>query len=244
MAGENDKGWVAPAVPNVGNADGKSGNPGNWNAVWLPKWQDDIHVNTSSLQGIAGASNPNSGTYNYVSSSSDAMAEYGSGEGYMTQGMTNWIDQVAKAIHPLKTGKTLWEDAVAASKSLWTSHHVRKTPYQIVAEWAGDISPKSSGGGSGSSGYGSSGLGTPTPGVDTVRQAMDQVSVGLIGRTLSDKEFARYYEHFKGDFASSGGNMEIGQDAKEFVQKDEDYQEYQVATKFASALDSVLKGAL
>lgn len=238
--------WTPPKPP-TDSEDSGGGNSGNTDAIWMPKWQDDIFVNTTTPEGVANASDYNSPTYNYTSSSTNAASEFGSGEGYMSGDMSKWINQVAKGIHPLKTGKTLWEDAVAASKSLWENHGVRKTPYQIVAEWAQDVEPKGGDGdGRGGSGYGSGsgGLGTPTPNPDEIRRAMDSVSMNLIGRTLSDKEFSRYYTGFAGEFQRTGGNMDPAQDMIEAVRQDDNYQEYQVATKFAGALDSVLKGAL
>lgn len=242
-----DDGYQPPGAPAGSDDNGNSTSSSDDLSVWLPKWGDDIVI----PQGGPAAKNmivdSNSSVYNYASNASNAASEFASGEGYMGKDTTKWLNKVAHAIHPLKTGKSLWEDAVGASKSLWENHGVRKTPYQIVIEWAGEINPKASGGsnshGSGRTGSGG-GLGAATPSPDELRRAMDSVSMGLIGRSLSDKEFYGYYERFKGQFAATGGNMDAGQDMIEYVRKDRDYQEYQVATKFAGALESVLKGAL
>lgn len=236
-------GYNLPGQPGGGgSAQGGSGNQGDTNAVWMPKWQDDIFVNTSSVQGVAGASDYNSATYNYTTSKSNAIDEYGSGVGYMESGMTAWMDSVAKAIHPMKNGKSLWKEAVAASDALWESHRVRKTPYQIVTEWAAEISPKRGGGdGSGGGGRGSGAVAMPAD-ASAIRRAMDQVMTGLLGRTMSDKEFNQYYNSYKAEF-SGNPDMDPTQHMIESVKQEDDYAEYTVATKFAGALDKVLRGA-
>lgn len=241
--------WNKPPRPtggggNTGGGGSSSSNNSTVGSVILPKWQDDVYVDTSRMGGVAGASDPTSNVYNYQTDASTAKSEYASGAGYMDAGMTKWLEQVAKAIDYRKTGKGLWEDAVDASGALWENHQVRKTPYQIIVEWAGQISPKSSGGGDGSRGSGGgSGAKGPSPAdPSAIRRAMDQVTMGLIGRSLSDKEFNRYYQSYVSEF-SGNPDMDPGQDMIERARKDEGYQEYQIATKFAGALDKVLRGA-
>lgn len=232
---------LPPMTGSSGNSSGKN-QTGDGN-VWMPKWQDDIFVNTTNPQGIAGASDRNSPTYNYSSSASDATAEFASGEGYMSGDMTGFLNSVAKAIHPLKTGKTLWEDAVNASASLWQNHRIRKTPYQIISEWAADITPKGASGSDGSGSRSGSGPAAPMPADPSgIRRAMDTVTMQLLGRTLSDKEFNRYYSSYVKEF-SGNPDMDPTQDMIEAAKSEDDYAEYTIATQFAGALDKVLRGA-
>jgi hypothetical protein len=239
--GAEDGGFnLPPMTPTDKKTEKNQTGDGN---VWLPKWQDDIFVNTSDPQGISGASDKNSPTYNYSSSAADATAEFASGEGYMGSEMTGFLNNVAKAIHPLKTGKTLWEDAVNASASLWQNHRIRKTPYQIISEWAADITPKGAKGGDGNSGRSGSSAAAPMPADSSaIRRAMDTVTTQLLGRTMSDKEFNRYYSSYVKEF---GGNpdMDATQNMIEAAKSQEDYAEYTIATQFAGALDKVLRGA-
>jgi hypothetical protein len=71
---------------------------------------------------------------------------------------------------------------------------------------------------------------------------MDSLSADMVGRRLSDKEFKKYYNSYTKDF-SKNPELDYQQDATEALRQNDEYQEYQVATKFAGALSSVLKGA-
>lgn len=95
------------------------------------------------------------------------------------------------------------------------------------------------------SGGGRGGGRTITAPDDTqIRRIMDQTSMGLIGRTLNDKEFDKYYKEYKKQYLSSGGNIDTNQVLTERVRKEEDYQEMSVAKKFGAAMANVLKGSL
>ena len=71
---------------------------------------------------------------------------------------------------------------------------------------------------------------------------MDQVSLNYVGRTLDDSEFKRFYGDYKSTFSGNPG-VDPVQLATDRVRQEGDYQEYQVATKFAGALQSVIGGA-
>lgn len=79
-------------------------------------------------------------------------------------------------------------------------------------------------------------------GPDSMKRMMDGLSMDLLGRTLSDKEFKRYYGSYTGAFAGNPG-MDPTQHGIEAMQRNDDYQEFQVASKFASAMKSVIEGA-
>jgi hypothetical protein len=97
-----------------------------------------------------------------------------------------------------------------------------------------------SGGGRGGGG----GRSITAPDDTQIRRIMDQTSMGLIGRTLNDKEFDKYYKEYKKQYLSSGGNIDTNQVLTERVRKEEDYQEMSVAKKFGAAMANVLKGSL
>jgi hypothetical protein len=75
-----------------------------------------------------------------------------------------------------------------------------------------------------------------------MKRMMDALSMDLLGRTLNDKEFKRYYGRYKGAFAGNPA-VDPQQHGTEALQRNDDYQEYQVATKFATAMKSVIEGA-
>lgn len=150
-----------------------------------------------------------------------------------------------------KTATGLWNDALAATKQNTEEGHTTydKSPFGWITEYAGSlgIHTRTGGngpGGNGSSG-GSSGSGAAAPvaaGADSMRRMMDSLANDLIGRTLSEKEFRQYYRAYKGDF---GGNpaLDEQQHGTNALKANDDYQEYQVAEKFATAMQSVLRGA-
>jgi hypothetical protein len=116
----------------------------------------------------------------------------------------------------------------------------RVTPIELARQYAAQA------GISAVDGMGSSGgSGAPAPmaaGPDSIRRIMDSLSNDLLGRTLSDKEFQQYYGSYRSAF-SGNPEVDMQQHGIEALQANDDYQEYQVASKFASAMDSVLRGA-
>lgn len=81
------------------------------------------------------------------------------------------------------------------------------------------------------------------PDATQIRRIMDATSSSLIGRTLSDKEFNKYYKQYLGEF-NANPNIDTQQALTERVRKEEDYQEMQVASKFSNAMSQVMKGAI
>ena len=133
----------------------------------------------------------------------------------------------------------VWQTFVDRS-AMYAERGQRATPMELARQYAieNGIQP---GGGPGSSGSGSSG---PKP-IDElgIRRAMDSVSTNLIGRTLSDAEFKKYYSSYTRDFSGDPG-LDYQQHEVEAIKKEDDYQEMQVAQKFSKAFDAVLKGAM
>lgn len=229
----------APPPENTGNnSPGAMATP-----AWMPKWYSEITVDTSSLQGIANASDTTSGLSptwmtERPMSADDIVGEFGA----LPNATRDALDRLAKAIDYRGTGASLWAKAVATSQTL-LARGVRMAPMAIIQGWVADGTgtpdPPSGGGG-----YGGGGAMAPQPADSTsIRRAMDQVSTGLLGRTLSDKEFNAYYKSYTSVFAGNP-DMDPTQDMIEAARTEDDYQEYQVATKFAGALQSVLKGSI
>lgn len=95
-----------------------------------------------------------------------------------------------------------------------------------------------------SGGGGGGGRSAPqAPDATSIRRIMDATSNNLIGRTLSDKEFNKYYKQYVGEF-NANPNIDTQQILTERVRKEKDYQEASVAGKFSQALASVMRGAI
>ena len=77
-----------------------------------------------------------------------------------------------------------------------------------------------------------------------IRRIMDSTSMNMVGRTLSDDEFDKYYKQYKNEYLSADGNVDTQQLLTERVRKEEDYQEMSVAKKFGAAMSNVLRGSL
>ncbi|NDB65203.1 MAG: hypothetical protein EB168_05990 [Euryarchaeota archaeon] len=96
-----------------------------------------------------------------------------------------------------------------------------------------------------SGGRGGGGGRTITAPDDTqIRRIMDATSMNMVGRTLSDDEFDKYYKQYKNEYLSAGGNVDTQQLLTERVREEEDYQEMSVAKKFGAAMSNVLRGSL
>lgn len=96
----------------------------------------------------------------------------------------------------------------------------------------------------GSGGSGRGGRAAPqAPDATSIRKIMDATSNNLVGRTLSDAEFDKYYKNYVDQF-NANPDLDTQQVLTERVRKEEDYQEMQVASKFSKAMSSIMKGAI
>ena len=134
----------------------------------------------------------------------------------------------------------VWQTFVDRS-AMYAETGKRVTPIELAQMYAIENGIKFGAGAGGSGGSGSSG---PKP-IDElgIRRAMDSVSTNLIGRTLSDEEFKKYYHSYTSAFSKDPG-VDYQQHEVEAIKKQDDYQEMQVAQKFSKAFDAVLKGAM
>lgn len=227
----------------------------NTEGTWFPKVTSSMEFGGSIPssgalgQWAAGVMDPESAVYNETQAQSSLAAagrrptQYGSGQIFAIVAAGRGHNSTANGVL----------QGYAAESAAYNRRGIRITPYQLAYQealeegWIGEAGqtnlpgPRGNGPGGNGPGGGAAPPAAPLPG--EIRRAMDQVTMGLIGRTLSDKEFSRYYEGFKATFNSTGGRMDPTQNMIEAARKDDNYQEFQVATKFASALDSVLRGA-
>ena len=146
---------------------------------------------------------------------------------------------VAEQMGRGKTGAGLYADLVAAS-AVGVQQGQRVSPWDLLYRKAVSMGLDGPGGGGRRSGGGVAAPVAAQP--DEVKRVMNSLASDLLGRTLSDKEFDRYYGSYKKAFSGNPG-MDMPQHGTEALQSNEDYQEFQVASKFASAMNSVLRGA-
>jgi hypothetical protein len=169
---------------------------------------------------------------------------YSAGDSEAAWDLLDPLDQsqfefVAEQMGRGKTGAGLYADLVAAS-AVGVKQGQRLSPWDLLYRKAVSMGLDGPGGGGSSGGGGVAAPVADQP--DEVKRVMNSLASDLLGRTLSDKEFDRYYGSYKKTF-SGNPKMDMKQHGTEALQSNEDYQEFQVASKFASAMKSVLKGA-
>lgn len=123
------------------------------------------------------------------------------------------LEAMARTVHTNSTGGTMWDTFVTQSAWLATEQGggVIVTPYELAAQWAADgggvydqARGNMPGGGSysyggGGGGYYGGGGGGSVGSVnltnpDDARAVINQLSLEMLGRTVTDKEFRRYYK--------------------------------------------------
>jgi len=181
-----------PMQPNGPKATDNIYRPSDAGYAWMPRPTSDIFVSTSSLAGVAMASDFNSLTWNFPEGKSDALAEW-SGLDPSTQAA---IDKLAKAIDYRKTGSGLWQQAVEYSV-LAGRKGENISPYQWLQQQAATVKVKGGSGSGGGGGYGGVTSRTDTrtdyqnaPAPD-VRDLMDAISMEMLGRGVTQKEATR-----------------------------------------------------
>lgn len=211
--------------------------------VWWEKRPQNIYVNTNTMAGVMGASDRTSTVYNQIlpqSKLEGAWFELSPGEQAL-------YSTIAQSLGASNTGPgTLARFAAMSAKGV--DEGVRRTPTQLAWEYAVNNGLVSDDGSfvvadtGTAQRYGSGPSAPPYIDASAARRAMDTVSSSLLGRTLSDKEFDKYYAGYQGR-ATENPRLDYQQDMTEAVRSEDGYQEYQVATKFATALKSVMRGA-
>lgn len=205
------------------------------NGVNVPKTWDQVWVNTATPQGVAGASDYDSTVYNTRVPKAQVPGFYS-----LPASEQAMFTRAAKAVHPLKTGASFYEELTEASWDL-SKTGVYKSPQSLAySVLTGGLYGDGGGGGGGGGGFGGGAAPQPAD-ASAVRRAMDTLSRNMLGRTLSNREFRDYYKQYKTEFAGNP-DVDMQQNGIEALQRNDDYQEYQVATKFASAMESVIRG--
>lgn len=236
----------------------------NW--AYFPRNPNEVNVNTSSLQGIAGASNYGSATWNKEQSQTDTNLEWDS----LSDSYQASVLQLAKS-RGGRSGSALWEKAVAISEKSVREGNPR-TPFDVLNDMAGNAAGSGSSGSGGSGGSGGSsggGGGYSGPSTSTNRTYVDrasltdladQISMEMLGRAVTKEEMDRIEKRVKvyernhpdvsvsqsgvGTSASSrydGASAAGRQDVIErIVSKNPEYGDYQKATTMMDWFDNAL----
>ena len=217
----------------VGNSQGYA---------YMPRPWERVTVDTSNPRGVANASNYGSSTWNEEVAAPDVVTEWE----MLDPDIQDQVDAIAKSIDYRGTGRSLWERAVGASE-LSVRQGNPRTVWDFIrdraAEAGGGDDPRGTGPRGRGPGGGGGGGAVPMPaGRDAIKRAMDTMALDLIGRTLSEDEVDRYYSQYVKQFGKNP-NMDMQASGIDALQSNVDYQEFQVAQKFASAFDSVLRGS-
>lgn len=158
--------------------------------VTVPKTFDEIYVETGTMRGVAAASDPTSVFYASRRQPSDVPNFYA-----LPANERNLFDLAAKAVHPLKTGQSYYEDLIAASWDLSTKG-IYKSPQQLAYDAYVD---NESGAGGGSGAY--SGPRTTTSVSVTakpdVERTLNTFAVDMLGRNLTDDELKKYTAEYR-----------------------------------------------
>ena len=179
------------------------------------------------------------------------------------------LQQIATSIHPQKAGRTIWEEAVAAS-ALASQRGEYVTPYAILRRRYfsdgpvdGDPEGTSSGGGyrsGGGGGYGGGGGGATSERVDlaspTQAQALlTQFMQAAVGRNPKANEVSKFLDLLQdyqrnnptvvsaaGSTVTQSGGIDAGVVAQEFVETLPDYTESQADRYYRSFMSALLGG--
>lgn len=230
----------APGTPGSTTPSTTSPSGSNIPMAWFPRPNGQTGpMGTSDLYAgkgnVPAIQNPNSSIYNTTMPRSDVITAWE----MLPLKQQQQIDRIAKSIDYRGTGRSLWERASNAS-ALSVEQGRPMTPYSFINRYAIEGASSSSSGGGGGGGGGAAA--PVAAGPDSMKRMMDALSMDMLGRTLSDKEFKRYYGSYKGAFAGNPA-VDTQQHGMDALQRNDDYQEFQVASKFATAMKSVIEGA-
>jgi hypothetical protein len=232
--------------------------------------QDPSDPRSTLNQGVLGnPADPNpTPMWNYSVNPTQAAEAYDD-DMTVPPGLRAILDSIAETIHPLKQGRSLWEEAVAAS-ALASQRGDYVTPYAVLKERY--LSPSgmpqsdgadgpgsySSGGGSyGGGGYGGGGGGgsvsltNPTSARGLLMQTMQSV----LGRNPTNDEYKTFLQvlneaemanpntaSFEGGTTVGSGGVDPGVLALEFAQDQEDYTERQGDNYFRTFMQALAGG--
>lgn len=233
-------------------------------SVSYPNW--GYYYSSADSYSANNPADPSYGAWNRGLTKEDAIAMWDSGD--FSPELQDYLNAVAKSQHPMKKGKTLWQEAVETAYAVNNDGDFR-TAWSILSNkylapgGAGVTDPSSSsssfsgysgGGGGYSSGGGGGGgqvrLTDPTSARGLLMQTMQQV----LGRNPTEREYKDFLKtlnesemanpqtvSIEGDNAVYSGGIDAGVLAADFAKSADDYKETQ-ANKFYNAFMGALAG--
>ena len=266
VAGSCPAGTTAKAPASTGQSTGQSGGQTTAPATtptttrpplptgpWMPRpvplgsWENGNQTPNGApprvpVAYIEATMDPNSGLNSGVTTMASANSQY------MNYPETHWLFEAIATSLGGRSGQVQYQNFVQQSADLQAAG-IYRTPFQLAMDYANragllnGAQPDPPGGGGRSYGGGGGSVGPMPVDQSAAKRMMDSLATSLLGRTLSEDEFKDYYADYSRRFAGNPA-MDSQQDASEALQTQEDYQEYQVAGKFAQAMQSVIKGAM
>jgi hypothetical protein len=228
--------------------------------------QDPADPRSTLNQGVEGegVGGP-SPMWNFGLAPSEAEKAYDD-DTLVPPGLREILDAVAKSIHPMKGGRSLWEESVAAS-ALASQRGEYVSPYSIIRnrylsgsepEAQGDGSSSYTSGGGGYGGGGGGGatseridLASPTQAQALLTQFM-QASVGRNPKANEVSKFLDLLQEYQrnnptvvsaaGSTVTQSGGIDAGVVAQEFVETLPDYTESQADRYYRSFMSALLGG--
>lgn len=163
--------------------------------VNLPKDYSKIRVNTSTLQGVYGASDPNSLTYN-ERVARNMVPDYAR----LPVGEQNMFQLVAEATGG-RSGRALYERLVESSYDMSVRGEYRSPQslvYGMAQQYGVDLGSRPVGGSSGSSGAYAGPRETITMASERdLRTAVDAMASQVLGRAATEDEFKKALEQVR-----------------------------------------------
>jgi hypothetical protein len=235
----------------------ESWKPGAAAGVSVPKNWDQIYSDTSTLQGIAGVSDPRSYTWRESRQPSDVPNYYA-----LSFNERDLFNAAAKSIHPLKTGEAFYGELIKASYDLSLTG-IFKSPQELAYDAYEGSSGGGGGAGGGSRAYAGPTATTTLASERDLRSTADAVASTVIGRGITDEEFqkvlkqVRVAERAEPTVTTPGGGSSVTQSGlsaqgrqdiiRDALMKGPEAKDYSKATKmmdvFYKALESRPEGA-
>jgi hypothetical protein len=209
--------------------------------VVYPNW--NYQVSTSDFYSDRNPADPANEMWNVGITKEDAVAMWGSDD--FTPELRRYLDDVARSQHPLKKGKTLWQEAVDTAYAL-KDRGENVTPWSVISRQylgrgstalvdtsgSGPSSSSYGGGGGGYSGGGGGGGGSVSlTNPSSARGLLMQTMQSALGRIPTDAEYKLFIKTLneaemdapntvamEGNLTVGSGGVDPGMVAMEFVE--------------------------
>lgn len=155
--------------------------------LWWDKPMTAVRVDTSSLQGVSNASNPQSATWGNPIAKNRVTSFF-----QLPKDVRDDLNKIAKIYHPLATGKSFYETMVSDSAKLYESG-TNISPLRLAYNWASSSGGIGAGGSQGGK-YTGPVTRTDYSITDSTSAAvlLNNMAGDLLGRNLTDAEIAKY----------------------------------------------------